>query len=494
MSKIIAAMLLAIVLFAGCATASDSEALGAQPTAAATEPIIRDNIPTTATDISIDSTPAPTPTPAPATETELAYGELRMAGVPNLAAFAADYTLLTPEGWTLLDSAEFDYNRDGLTDIVGILNRYGDDSSNWYPRILFVARQSAEGGYILDFEDINLVRSYNEGGVFGDPYLPLAASDNSFTISTFGGSAWKWREETEFEYRDGQWFLATLSVSNGFGWVTTTEYFYDYRIGVGLRRENNTDFKNIEALTQMYEERSDSVDAIFELEFEVKLSAAPTLWEYSQRWQYSTDRIREIHVSDVRIAEGVEIAVADVPIPLQGNGFDHIDYADENYILYTFRTYLKTFLAIYDRATCVVDVICMKDGDGSYGSGIPFDYPQIYDGRIYYSSSTAALLPTLRNGEITEEYQTIYSQIISMKLDGSDEQVLFQYDREYVEGEIVEGFLPYISLIISHIGEDEMIFWVYSEPKKYYRMSLDGTNLQLIGELNGFYERDGADG
>lgn len=64
-----------------------------------------------------------------------------------------------------------------------------------YPRILFAITSDETKRYHLNFQDINLIRTRDEGGVYGDPYLPLTADAVSFTTHMYGGSAWRWSED-----------------------------------------------------------------------------------------------------------------------------------------------------------------------------------------------------------------------------------------------------------------------------------------------------------
>jgi len=73
----------------------------------------------------------------------------RMGVIPELPVFANSIDSFVPANWTLLDSVKSDYNGDGLTDIVGVLDCISDNDNIWYPRILFAAFKTAEGKYSL---------------------------------------------------------------------------------------------------------------------------------------------------------------------------------------------------------------------------------------------------------------------------------------------------------------------------------------------------------
>lgn len=84
-----------------------------------------------------------------------------------------------------MDSVELDYNGDGITDYVGVQEvprdvekgEVGYDSTDF--RILFAIESEGPGQYRLDFQNENLIPTWDEGGPFGDPYEPLTAEGNS---------------------------------------------------------------------------------------------------------------------------------------------------------------------------------------------------------------------------------------------------------------------------------------------------------------------------
>ena len=409
--------------------------------------------------------------------------DFQMGKIPLLPARADDAASFIPDEWSLLDSVELDFNSDGLIDVVGVLHHPFDEDGRWYPRILFAALQTTDGKYTLDFQDINLVRGEGEGGVFGDPYLPMTAEGNTFTINAYGGSAWKWSESTTFEYRNGNWYLSQEKSSGGYGPITTYVTYNDYRIGIGIRQLNNDDFDNIEVLSNDVEER-------FELEYEVKLDSTPTLNQASQHWRLAHERLTKIPINEIEISAHIELEKADVPIWNENGSTFSIQYTDETYILYTFRKNENVYLAIYNSETKTVNVISQADqgGDVGYALSERFDSLVIYREKIYYSENVRTTAMIKRNGEIVETNEILATKILRMNLDGSSVEVLFQYDNDYSEGEVLETDLPYISATPYPSGGELIVsLYIGNAPNKYYRMNLDGSNVQLIGELKGFY-------
>ena len=63
-------------------------------------------------------------------ETEQASPERTSRSTPTLPAAGCELSDFVPEDWELMDSVELDYNGDGVTDYVGVLE-VPDDEENW---------------------------------------------------------------------------------------------------------------------------------------------------------------------------------------------------------------------------------------------------------------------------------------------------------------------------------------------------------------------------
>ena len=64
--------------------------------------------------------------------------------VPQLPGAGEGLRDFVPDGWVLLDSVELDYNEDGVTDHVGVL-----ETGEGLPRILFAVASDGTDGYRL---------------------------------------------------------------------------------------------------------------------------------------------------------------------------------------------------------------------------------------------------------------------------------------------------------------------------------------------------------
>ncbi len=103
-------------------------------------------------------------------KTEQSESETETEKAPQLPETGSRLTDFVPDGWELWDSVEMDFNEDGTPDYVGVLqavvtDEEGDQTFRLeYPRILFAAASDKTAGYCLDFQDVNVIRTRDEGG------------------------------------------------------------------------------------------------------------------------------------------------------------------------------------------------------------------------------------------------------------------------------------------------------------------------------------------
>ncbi|MCS6916543.1 MAG: hypothetical protein RMK52_10120 [Chitinophagales bacterium] len=124
-----------------------------------------------------------------------------------LAPFAA-------ENYSVLDSVRGDLNNDGLSDLLVVLRRNGEDTlSNVieHPekRPLLLLLRQQDGRLHLAARNDHVVYCYDCGGVLGDPYGSIVISGDSFTVEQYGGSAWRWSRTLTFYYapKEQAWLL-----------------------------------------------------------------------------------------------------------------------------------------------------------------------------------------------------------------------------------------------------------------------------------------------
>ena len=393
---------------------------------------------------------------------------------PSLPQTGAKLDDFIPEGWTLLDSAALDFNRDGYTDYVGVLDASGEDipsdTPSITPRILFAVASCGENSLRLDFQDENLIRTRDEGGVFGDPYVPLTADGTTFTTNAFGGSAWKWSEAYTYAYRDGTWYLSSAHTTYGYGPIVTEENEDDYETGIGIRRKRSSDLEHLE--------NADGENAEFDLVYQVRLDAPPDISQAGKRWWLSPDRLMECPVKTIAIADGIDLECSQVKLPLEGS----IQYRDENLILYTFtdqdgqKSYLSCYLEGSQSLTVVAEDAATQSA---------FDSCFAYKGKVYYTIDELADVSVKNSdGTLTTSNRLVAQTLYRRNTDGSDLQEIFQYRLVQPGETIPDTPLPYIFFSCEPTG-DELIVQVYlgGRPQPFYRMNLDGSNVREIGLL-----------
>lgn len=411
-----------------------------------------------------------------------AFQERMPSMKPELPDKGMQLSDFVPAGWELMDCVELDFNEDSVTDYVGVLQvvrEEGYEGEYWqYPRILFAIASSAAGGYTLSFQDVNLIRTANEGGVFGDPYLPLAAEGASFSTFSYGGSAWKWGEVYTYTYKSGTWYLTQSETWYGYGGYITSYEENDWEKGVGLRKARSSEWADMEAVWESWETIDEETEPPYDLVYQIALDEAPTLEQAGMRWWLAPDRITDWTVSAVVLAEGVSVPADKIELPEDA----YIRENDENGGLYTFsdEDTGKYYLALYRWQDRELHILCESE------TGI--DDMAIYRDKIYYTAEIIeeVAYKTVREGvERTEQRpDTVGITLYRMNMDGTGKETVFEYRYPVADGEIMEAAPPYIALIYE-IGGGEIVAEVYigDGPHPFYRMKLDGSGLRRIGQI-----------
>lgn len=385
--------------------------------------------------------------------------------VPQLPETGREIGDFVPEGWELLDSVELDFNEDGKADYVGVLQTGYEGS----PRILFAIASGATDGYHLDFQNINLIRAGNEGGVYGDPYQPLTAEGTSFTTCAYGGSAWRWSEEFTYTYRDGGWWLTSSEDIYGYVFGYTTSYSKnDWENGVGIRKKRSSEFDDMEG-------KDDTAE--YDVVYELALDEALTLEQAGWRYAAAPNRVTDREVTDIVLGAEVDISTDLVRLPDKM----YADYCDEDCMLYTFSDEDNAFyyIAMYRWRDKVLSVLAKED--------TAIDDLVYYKGKIYYTTETRENVTykmVQDGGETAQREETVGIRLNRIDPDGTHKEIIFDYHYPKAGQGIMEDWIPYLAFIYE-ISGDEIVLEVYigEEPHLFYRMNTDGSGLREIGHM-----------
>lgn len=405
---------------------------------------------------------------------------------PLLPETGRQLTDFVPDGWEILDSVELDFNEDGVPDYVGVQQAAMIDRDGYrmfqseYPRILFAIASEGKEGYRLDFQDVNVIRGRDEGGVFGDPYQPLTAEGTSFTTHTYGGSAWRWWEDYTYSYREGTWWLTSSEEAFGYGDYITDYEKNDWESGVGIRKERSDDWGPMEENWDLAETIGwDSIG--YDLEYEVPLDGQMTLEQAGKRWWLAPDRVTDWEVKEKIIAEDVTDPEDMTELP----GEAYIDYNDENRVLYICHSGAGTdrdfyYLVMYDLQDRILSVLAQEESE--------IRYPRFYDGKIYYTTEIVedVTYRTEEDGkeQITKEEDAVGVRLNRMESDGTGKEVIFAYRCLETVPEIMESRLPNVSMPYElNGGEIVAEVHVGGEPHPFYRMKTDGSGQKRIGQV-----------
>ena len=111
--------------------------------------------------------------------------------------------------------AKADLDRDGREDAILVLERLAhtsEDGLEERQRPLLVVTRQADGSLRVAKRNDRLVMCSGCGGVMGDPFQGVEAGPGTFTVSHYGGSAWRWTEDYRFNWsrKDRSWQLVRV--------------------------------------------------------------------------------------------------------------------------------------------------------------------------------------------------------------------------------------------------------------------------------------------
>lgn len=159
--------------------------------------------------------------------------------IPNQGKFISDFI---PKEYVIKDSVSGDLNKDGLNDIVLVLNHMQEDTFqiDEEPKRLLLILFKSSSGFKLSGKSSEVLMCRSCGGMYGDPYSSITINKGVLSIEHYGGSSWRWTETRKFRYQQNGFFLIG-STSNLFWNVQDCD-------GKGIG-EAGKNFKDINYLT-----------------------------------------------------------------------------------------------------------------------------------------------------------------------------------------------------------------------------------------------------
>lgn len=104
-----------------------------------------------------------------------------------------------------------DLNHDGRPDLALILFPLVEDTTaypdNNLPARLLLVLFGTPTGYALAAQTGRAVLCRGCGGMYGDPFQSLIIEKGILRIAHYGGSSWRWRINSKFQYRQNEFYL-----------------------------------------------------------------------------------------------------------------------------------------------------------------------------------------------------------------------------------------------------------------------------------------------
>lgn len=110
----------------------------------------------------------------------------------------------TLAGFSVLDSAFGDLNKDGIADKVVVYKSDREESEPESARPLFVFHGTIDSSWVAAGRNDSLVMCASCGGVMGDPYMGISIESNTFSVYHYGGAVWRWSRDITFFYHKKQ--------------------------------------------------------------------------------------------------------------------------------------------------------------------------------------------------------------------------------------------------------------------------------------------------
>lgn len=138
-------------------------------------------------------------------------------------------TVATPEGFTKLQEAKGDLDKDNQEEMV-IVYDTKKETELGTERQLHIFKKEG-GGWKLWHQSVGAVLPSEHGGMMGDPFEGISIERGSIVVSHFGGSKDKWSYTHRYRYQNGAWQLIGATIN--YGAVCETWKNYDYNLVTG---------------------------------------------------------------------------------------------------------------------------------------------------------------------------------------------------------------------------------------------------------------------
>lgn len=114
-----------------------------------------------------------------------------------------------PAAYKIKDSLSGDLNKDGIKDLVLVLNHQNEDTFQMdeEPKRLLLILFRNKSGFRLAGKSSEVLMCVHCGGMYGDPYENVDISKGVISILHYGGSSWRWTETRKFRYQQNGFFL-----------------------------------------------------------------------------------------------------------------------------------------------------------------------------------------------------------------------------------------------------------------------------------------------
>ncbi len=109
------------------------------------------------------------------------------------------------KGWFEIGRVKADFNNDEKQDIILAVQHKEDTNSDYSNGRAIIILFKDGNGYVLNKVNHEAIMGQHDGGVL-DPFTGITVKNNTFTISHYGGTAWRWGFDVQFRFQNNDWF------------------------------------------------------------------------------------------------------------------------------------------------------------------------------------------------------------------------------------------------------------------------------------------------